>query len=91
MNNYWQSARADILIWLLLVIATLSSWWLGHVPEQLDVKLITPLIILVSLIKVRLVVLHFMEIKSAIWPLRLMFEAWCWLVPGILVLLLSAS
>jgi hypothetical protein len=71
------------------VIATLSVWWLGHVPEQLEPKWITPLIIMIAYIKIRLVILHFMEIKTATWPLRLLLELWCFSISAILLTLLS--
>ena len=56
-------------IWLLLMSATLGSWILGS--ENRGTALM-----LVAFIKVRLVGLHFMELRSAPLALRTLFEAY---------------
>lgn len=80
--------RRDIVIWALLVAFTLISWWLGHGPEQLGASLLTALILLVAIIKARLVILNFMELRTAPLALRLVLEAWCAGVYLMLVFLL---
>lgn len=69
-------------IWLLLMAATGLSWWLGtgqgsatEVHTWATVGLM-----IVAFVKVRFVGLHFMELRHAPWPLRLIFEAWVVLV-----------
>jgi Prokaryotic Cytochrome C oxidase subunit IV len=64
-------------IWLLLVAATLLSWEsarVGFVAEEH--RFVTSAIMLVAFVKVRFVGLHFMELRQAPLPLRLLFEAW---------------
>lgn len=67
-----------IPIWLLLVLATGLSWWLGTqgsgTPDSHTYATVTLLI--VAFIKVRFIGLHFMELRGAPLPLRLVFEAW---------------
>ncbi|HLS98313.1 MAG: cytochrome C oxidase subunit IV family protein [Porticoccaceae bacterium] len=65
-------------IWLLLVALTTMSWELGdgQAASALAPTLAAPLLMLVAFFKVRLVGLHFMELRTAPLPLRLLFEAW---------------
>jgi hypothetical protein len=68
-------------IWLLLMLATLLSWQLGHGPApgaQRGGASVAMLII--ALVKARFVFLDFMELRGSPWPLRLAFEAWAVLV-----------
>lgn len=58
-----------MLIWLLLVFATSGSWILGSESQGTA-------LMLVAFIKVRLVGLHFMELRSAPLALRTLFEAY---------------
>ena len=61
-------------IWRLLVCATLAGWALAehHGAGQWTVLAV----MLFALFKARLVFLHFMELKLAPRPLRLIFEVW---------------
>ena len=81
-------AHRDVVIWALLVAFTLVSWWLGHGQEQLGSSVLTALILLVAVIKARLVILNFMELRTAPLALRLVLEAWCVGVYMMLVFLL---
>lgn len=63
------------LIWLLLLLLTVSSWLLAEHVHFRAAGLSTALLLL-ALFKVRLIGLHFMELRYAPWPLRLIFEAW---------------
>ena len=66
-------------IWLLLVVLTTVSWWLadGWVPENTrQLSTITVALVGLAMFKIRLVVLHFMEIGGAPWGLRGALEAW---------------
>jgi cytochrome c oxidase subunit IV len=69
------STRAAVVVWLILVTATVLSWWLvehrtvpGHIATTAALAL--------AAFKARLVFLHFMELHSAPWPWRALFEAW---------------
>lgn len=55
-------------IWALLVAATVGSWTVG---AGHGVALLV-----VAFVKVRLVGLYFMELRSAPVPLRILFEGW---------------
>ena len=74
--NSFKTAKFDILIWAFLIIFTLFSVWLGHGPEAFTNAQITVFILVVTFIKTRLIILHFMEIKHAPLPLRIVFEVW---------------
>ncbi|WNC74173.1 cytochrome C oxidase subunit IV family protein [Thalassotalea psychrophila] len=87
VQNQIKTMFRDVLIWSLLVVFTLSSWWLGHTTQGLTADVITSMILLLSFLKIRLVILHFMEIKTASFILRLMFEVWCFGVCAILIFL----
>lgn len=63
------------LIWLLLLAATGLSWWLVE-RQVLDARLAGSAALGIAAFKVRLVFLHFMELRSAPPRWRLAFEAW---------------
>lgn len=69
--------RRLVIWWAVLVALTLLSFesalglgWLR------DPALAITLVIGVALLKVRIVVLHFMEVSHAPWSLRVPLEAW---------------
>jgi hypothetical protein len=72
------------LIWLFLIAATLVSWRVGT-DGGLAAHLATTLVLIVAFVKVRLVGLYFMELRSAPLPLRLLFEGYCFVVCAALV------
>ncbi|MCK9504101.1 MAG: cytochrome C oxidase subunit IV family protein [Porticoccaceae bacterium] len=76
-------------IWLLLVALTTMSWEVGDggASAGIGTSLVTPLLLLVAFFKVRLVGLHFMELKTAPLPLRILFESWVAAVCGLLLLI----
>jgi hypothetical protein len=75
------------LIWLLLVGATLLSWELGHGLGVKDARAAGSLILVVAMIKVRLVVLDFMELRHAPTWMRAGAEIWTVLLAALLVAL----
>lgn len=78
--------RPASLVWLLLMAATvLTTWVLSK--DIVAAKIGTVSIVLVAAIKVRLVLLHFMELRDAPLPLRLVFEAWVLIVAVALIAL----
>jgi heme/copper-type cytochrome/quinol oxidase subunit 4 len=85
--------RADLLrhpvtaVWLLLIAATLTSWWLGTDHGVSEVQTAGVLILLVAFVKVRFVGLYFMELRHAPLPLRLTFESWCAVVCTTLIVM----
>lgn len=69
-----------LVVWFVLIGATLVSWYLGADHGVRDHHLTTVLIMLVAFIKVRFVGLYFMELRAAPGALRLLFEAHCVIV-----------
>ena len=67
-------------IWLILIAATLVSFWLGTDHGLASVTSRSVPILMVALIKVRFVGLYFMELRDAPLPLRLLFEGYCLIV-----------
>lgn len=64
-------------IWLLLVLATGLSWWLGHeVGSPQRQSLLAISMILIASIKIRLVLQYFMEARYAPLALRLALDGW---------------
>jgi hypothetical protein len=61
--------------WLLLVAATLLSYALGHDHGMGSVMVVV--VLGIAALKVRLVGLDFMELRSAPMPLRVAFEGYC--------------
>lgn len=64
------------LVWLLLVAATVLSWEVGHGFADGDPRYAQAAVIVVAFIKVRYVILDFMEIRDAPLPVRCVAEAW---------------
>ena len=73
------------LVWFVLVAATAFSWEMGHGVGLHDLRQASVAIIVVAFIKVRFVILDFMEIRHApIW-MRIVGETWVVVVCSILV------
>ena len=73
-------------VWLFLVIATLLGWALGrgalgplasYAGQSLFTEAAAAIVLAIAFIKVRLVVMEFMELRLAPWPFRLAFDVWC--------------
>ncbi len=72
------------MIWLLLMAATaLTTWFLAK--DGFSARVGTVAIFAVAAYKVRLVLLHFMELRHAPLPLRVAFEAWVLLVTAAVI------
>ena len=80
--------------WLVLVLATAVSWWLGggaSTASGLSTRLATGGLLLVAFVKVRLIVRYFMEVRQAPFALRAGFDAWIGVVfLAVLILYLRA-
>jgi len=73
-------------VWLALVAATLLSWWAATSngtgsASHISVS-VTAGVLVMSFIKVRLVIMHFMEVRFAPLWLRLNCDAWLIVVLG---------
>lgn len=75
-------------VWALLILATVLSWELGHgLGFGNHHERATVAVVLIAYLKVRLVFLDFMELRTAPLPLRLGVEVWAALVCGAVIAL----
>ena len=79
---------SPIVVWTLLVLATLLSYasWLDA--RWGDIRLTGSAVVAIALAKVWLIGMRYMEIDEAIWPLRLAFNAWVLVVGAVLLVML---
>ncbi|MDV3124593.1 cytochrome C oxidase subunit IV family protein [Mycobacterium sp. 21AC1] len=70
------------LSWLVLIAATLVSYVLGA--DHGSGSAMVVVVLAIAAIKVRLVGLDFMELRSAPRPLRVLFEGYCLVLWGTL-------
>jgi uncharacterized membrane protein len=73
---------AVTVVWVILMIATGMSLTMRdvHFPGYLPITVLSVGLFLVALVKVRFVILYFMELRNAPLALRLAGEAWVVLV-----------
>lgn len=65
------------IIWLVLIVATATSWWLGTSDTtNNDHHVATITLMLLTFFKARLVLMHFMEVRTAPIILRTFANAW---------------
>ena len=74
-------------VWALLSLLTLASWWTGSRIDVHTYGLVTAGVLLFALIKSRLVIRYFMEVRFAPRWLRLTCDAWLILVFGMILAL----
>ncbi|MGC1807398.1 MAG: cytochrome C oxidase subunit IV family protein [Mycobacterium sp.] len=70
--------------WLVLIAATLLSYALGAEHGMGSTVVVVVLVLGIAAIKVRLIGLDFMELRSAPMPLRITFESYCLVLWGVL-------
>lgn len=75
------SANRD---WLVLLVATGATWWIGEVSAAGTGAILAMLAI--AFIKGRLIILDFMELRGAPLMWRLLLEGWLILVGGLILL-----
>mgnify|MGYP000884398785 CR=1 FL=1 len=75
------------LVWLILVGATGLSWALGHGIGIADPRRAGAAILVIAFLKVRWVLLDFMELRGAPRALRLAAESWVVVACAVLVVL----
>jgi hypothetical protein len=78
--------------WLLLMLATSLSWWLGQdhalsSGQSSDYRIVSSGLIVIAFIKVRIVIRYFMEVRQAPLVLKLVCDAWVVLVCGAIIYL----
>jgi heme/copper-type cytochrome/quinol oxidase subunit 4 len=74
------------LVWLVLMAATCTSTWMLS-KDAFSPTVAVVGIFLIAAMKVRFVMLDFMELRTAPIPVRVVFEAWPVLVAGAVILL----
>ncbi|OUS12432.1 hypothetical protein A9Q89_05975 [Gammaproteobacteria bacterium 53_120_T64] len=85
-------AKPVSAVWLLLMLATGLSWWLGldqgmSSDQQSDYRYISSGLIIIAFIKVRIVIRYFMEVREAPLALKLICDAWLVLVSSAIIYL----
>jgi hypothetical protein len=78
------------IVWLLLMLATGLSWFIGHGGIE-NGWLASSGVIAVAFFKIRFVGLDFMELRSAPRAWRMTFEVWLLLLAALLVALSEGS
>lgn len=76
--------RPGSFVWLVLMLATVITTWVLS-KDVIAATTGTVAIIVLAAYKVRLVLLHFMELRHAPLPLRFVFEAWVLVVAASLI------
>jgi caa(3)-type oxidase subunit IV len=71
------------VVWVALSLATCVSWWLAE--NRGSAAGATVIIMLIAAFKARLVLLHFMELKTAPLPWRFLFEGWVVIFTGVIL------
>lgn len=79
------------LIWGLLVGATVLSWEFGHGIGFSEARHAGIAILIVAMVKVRLVILDFMEVRHAPIYMRIAGEAYCAVICAVLVTLFLSA
>jgi hypothetical protein len=74
-------------IWLLLLVITAASGWLGSGHAIRDDRYVGAAIVALAFVKIRFVILDFMEIRHAPLLMRLACEAWVVILGATIVLL----
>ena len=70
--------------WLVLMVATATTWYLGEVGAAGTSAIVAML--LIAFVKGRLVILDFMELREAPRMWRVLLEGWLILVSGLILL-----
>ena len=70
--------RAIVVVWAVLVLASCASWVLGvrETGTPGGIHPVKAVLLVIAMTKVRFVGAHFMELRGAPRPLRLLFELW---------------
>lgn len=85
----WVLRNPAVRTWTLLVVATLCSFGIFEsiAGNGRDVPIAGGLVIAIAFIKVRLVGLHFMELRSCPLWMRGAFEIWLVTIGGVLIIM----
>lgn len=73
------SEKRLLLVWLGLVAVTLVSWWIGSQRDHAEFRsnpAITYGVLLIAAVKIRVIVMEFMEVRHAPGLLRRLTDGW---------------
>jgi hypothetical protein len=79
------ASRRVEMVWALLLLLTFGSFVLGMEQNAGFASAGAAVIVAIALLKVRLIGMHFMDIRSAPWALRGLFEGYLLIVLVVLV------
>jgi hypothetical protein len=71
-------------VWLLLLALTGVSWWLGRDGGGRDFGVV---IVALAFLKIRFVLLDFMELRGAPLAMRYVGEAWVFVLAGAILMI----
>ncbi|KFG90938.1 hypothetical protein BV98_001305 [Sphingobium herbicidovorans NBRC 16415] len=80
-----------VLIWVILVAATLLSYLTWINPAILNPSIAGSIVMLMAMAKAWLIGMHFMELRAAVRPLRLAYSVWVLVVGVVLLVMLDVS
>jgi hypothetical protein len=76
MNPRSRRVHRATPIWLMLLAITALTAWLGGAQTVRDERYVGAAIVALAFVKIRFVILDFMEIRNAPFQMRLACEAW---------------
>lgn len=79
------------IVALLLFAITLTSWIFFDLggSRALSASVVSIILITLTLVKSRLILLHFMELKRAPFALKAIFDAWLIVVGGLIMIMVG--
>jgi hypothetical protein len=78
-------SRRLLILWAVMAGITLLSFSSSLHEGYFGIRAQAAIVVVLAFIKARIVILDFMEVRAAPWPLRLVLEAWCVIVPGAII------
>ncbi|VWX50169.1 cytochrome C oxidase subunit IV family protein [Novosphingobium sp. 9U] len=77
--------QRPITTWALLLVATALSYLAWVDPALLAPQIAGSIVIVIAMAKAWLIGMRFMELETAVLPLRLAYSAWVLVVGGVLL------
>ena len=78
--KYLDEQKIIVIVWGALILLSLFSWMLMNdvflLFDETDTKVSSMAIIVLSFVKVRLIVRHYMEVKLASGLIKAFFDVW---------------
>jgi len=77
-------ARSVTVVWVVLMTATITTTWLLS-KDAFTAEVCTISTVAIASLKVRWIILDFMELRSAPLPGRVVFELWSFAAPAMIL------